>query len=223
MRLKKSTISLITVIIIAIFGIISQNSQNITLEDIPEFSGIPYVEINGNIPYFTEDEYTYDSFEEYGILDLLGRCTVATANIGKDIMPTEERESIGKVKPTGWQYAKYDWVDGKYLYNRCHLIGFQLSGENANERNLITGTRYMNVQGMLPFENMIAEYVKETGNHVLYRVTPVFDGNNLLADGVLMEALSMEDKGYGICFNVFCYNVEPGVIIDYATGKSRAE
>ena len=223
MKLKKSTISLITVIIIAIFGVISQNRQSISLEDIPEFSGIPYVEINGNIPYFTEEDYTYNSFEKYGPLDLLGRCTVVTANIGKDIMPTEEREPIGKVKPTGWQYAKYDWVDGKYLYNRCHLIGFQLSGENANERNLITGTRYMNVQGMLPFENMVAEYVRDTGNHVLYRVTPVFEGNNLLADGVLMEALSMEDKGYGICFNVFCYNVEPGVIIDYQTGKSRAE
>ena len=223
MRLKKSTISFITIVIIAIFGIISQNRQNISLEEIPKFLGIPYVEINGNIPYFTEDDYVYNSFEKYGALDLLGRCTVATANIGRDIMPTEERQPIGKVKPTGWQYAKYDWVDGKYLYNRCHLIGFQLSGENANERNLITGTRYMNVQGMLPFENMVAEYVRETGNHVLYRVTPIFEGNNLLADGVLMEALSMEDEGQGICFNVYCYNVEPGVIIDYATGKSRAE
>lgn len=223
MKLKKSAISLITLIIIAIIGIISRNGQDISLGEIPEFCGIPYVEINGNIPYFTEEEYTYNSFEEYEPLDLMGRCTVATANIGRDIMPKEEREPIGKVKPTGWQYAKYDWVDGKYLYNRCHLIGFQLSGENANERNLITGTRYMNVQGMLPFENMVAEYVKDTGNHVLYRVTPVFDGNNLLADGVLMEALSMEDKGYGICFNVFCYNVEPGVVIDYQTGKSRAE
>ncbi len=223
MKLKKTKLSLIIVIIVAIYGIISQNNQNINLGDIPEFVGIPYVEINSNIPYFTEEEYTYDSFENYKMLDYLGRCRGAVANIGKDIMPTEERQPIGKVKPTGWQYAKYDWVDGKYLYNRCHLIGFQLSGENANERNLITGTRYMNVEGMLPFENMVAEYVRETGNHVLYRVTPIFEGNNLLADGVLMEALSMEDKGQGICFNVYCYNVEPGVIIDYSTGKSRAE
>lgn len=145
------------------------------------------------------------------------------ASVGQDIMPTEERESIGQVKPTGWHTVKYDRVDGKYLYNRCHLIGFQLTGENANEKNLITGTRYMNVEGMLPFENMVADYVKETDNHVLLRVTPIFDGQNLLASGVVMEALSMEDGGNGIGFNVYCYNVQPGISIDYATGESSTE
>ena len=195
----------------------------ITLDNLPSYDGIPYVAINGNIPYFSENEITDISFEHYEELDEFGRCTVAFASLGKDLMPTEERGKIGQIKPTGWQTVKYDFVDGKYLYNRCHLIGFQLSGENANERNLITGTRYMNTEGMLPFENMVADYIKETDNHVMYRVTPIFTEDNLLADGVLMEALSVEDNGDGICFNVFCYNVQPGVFINYTSGKSKKE
>lgn len=193
------------------------------LSSIPAYSGKAYIAVNNNIPYFTEAEYRTTSFEQYAPLDSLGRCGVAFANIGTDIMPTEERGSIGMVKPTGWHTVKYDNVDGKYLYNRCHLIGYQLSGENANEQNLITGTRYMNMDGMLPFENMVADYVEETDNHVLYRVTPIFDGNNLLATGVLMEGLSMEDNGAGVCFNVYCYNVQPGIKINYANGNSEAE
>ena len=191
--------------------------------DIPAYSGSPYVVINGNTPYLTVDDSAYKSYETYSPLDTLGRCGVCIASIGTDIMPTEERGSIGSVKPTGWQTAKYDFVDGKYLYNRCHLIGFQLTGENANTGNLITGTRSMNTQGMLPFENMVADYVKETKNHVLYRVTPVFEGDNLVASGVLMEAVSVEDEGRGIMFCVYCYNVEPGVVIDYKTGKNWEE
>ena len=199
----------------------SQTVSYASLEDIPEFTDSPYIKINDNQPYFTEDDYSDASYESYGKLDKLGRCTSAIANIGKDLMPTEKRGAIGSVKPTGWQVAKYDFVDGKYLYNRCHLIGFQLTGENANEKNLITGTRYMNVDGMLPFENMVADYIKETNNHVLYRVTPVFKDNELVARGVLIEALSVEDKGEGICFNVYCYNNQPGVTINYATGESE--
>lgn len=193
----------------------------IDLSAIPEFSGEPYVAVNGNMPDFTEDEITSEAFESYAELDALGRCGVAVASIGKELMPTEERGSIGSVKPTGWQISKYDFVDGRYLFNRCHLIGFQLSGENANKQNLITGTRYLNVQGMLPFENMVADYVKETGNHVMYRVTPVFEGDNLVACGVQMEGYSVEDNGEGICFNVYCYNVQPNVEIDYADGSNR--
>lgn len=192
----------------------------IELSELPEYSGEPYVEINGNEPDFAEEELTEQSFETYSDLDYLGRCGLAYANVGTDLMPTAERGNIGQVKPSGWQTVKYDHVDGKYLYNRCHLIGYQLSGENANEKNLITGTRYMNVEGMLPFENMVADYVKETDNHVLYRVTPVFDGDNLLAGGVQMEALSVEDGGEGIAYNVYVYNVQPGVEINYATGES---
>lgn len=195
----------------------------VDLNSIPAYSGKAYIAVNNNIPYFAEAEHTTISFEKYSPLDSLGRCGVAFANIGVDIMPTEERGSIGSVRPSGWQIIKYENVDGKYLYNRCHLIGFQLSGENANEQNLITGTRYMNVNGMLPFENMVADYVQETKNHVLYRVTPIFEGNNLLATGVLMEALSMEDNGEGICFNVFCYNEQPGIVIDHSNGDSKAE
>lgn len=187
---------------------------------VPTFSGDPFIAINENNPEFTEDDYTTESYEYYGELDSLGRCTIVMACVGRDLMPTEERENISSVKPSGWVQAQYDFVDGESLYNRCHLIGFQLTGENANENNLITGTRYMNTEGMLPFENMIADYVKETGNHVLYRVTPVFDGTNLVARGVQMEALSMEDHGEGICFNVYVYNNQPGVVIDYATGES---
>lgn len=186
------------------------------------YSGAPYEELNDNQPEFTEKEKTNTkSFEKYSELDDLGRCGVAYANISKEIMPTEERGAIGQVKPTGWHTVKYDVVDGKYLYNRCHLIGYQLAGENANEKNLITGTRYMNVEGMLPFENEVAEYVKDTGNHVLYRVTPLYEGKDLVAKAVQMEGYSVEDQGKGICFNVLVYNAQPGVIIDYTTGESR--
>lgn len=188
---------------------------------IPEFTTEPYVALNDNIPEFEDELKTAESFESYAPLDNLGRCGTAFACIGQDLMPTEERGGIGQVKPSGWQTVKYDFVDGKYLYNRCHLIGFQLTGENANEENLITGTRYMNVQGMLPFENMVADYIKETGNHVLYRVTPIFEGNELVARAVQMEALSIEDDGEGICFNVYVYNNQPGVKINYATGESE--
>lgn len=197
------------------------SSQSFDLDSVPEFSGMPYVVINDNIPSFSRSELTTESYESYSELDHLGRCGVTIASIGRDIMPTEERGEIGSVKPTGWQTVKYDVVDGKYLYNRCHLIGFQLTGENANTKNLITGTRYMNVQGMLPFENMVADYIKETGNHVAYRVTPIFDGDNLLASGVHMEAYSIEDEGDGICFNVYCYNAQPKIIIDYRDGSSE--
>ena len=183
-------------------------------------SDTPYTVLNDNIPLFSEDEITSKSFEEYSDLDGLGRCGAAFACIGTDLMPTEERGAIGQVKPSGWHTVKYDCVDGKYLYNRCHLIGYQLSGENANEKNLITGTRYMNTEGMLPFENEVADYVKETGNHVMYRVTPEYDGENLLANGVRMEAWSVEDDGASVCFHVFVYNIQPGIIIDYATGES---
>lgn len=196
--------------------------QPFSLSSVPAYSGNPYVAINSNMPYFTENEITSVSYEAYGNHDNLGRCTAASASIGKELMPTGERGKIGQIKPTGWHTVKYDNVDGKYLYNRCHLIGYQLSGENANDRNLITGTRYMNVQGMLPFENMVADYVKETNNHVMYRVTPVFDGSNLLASGVLMEALSVEDNGAGICYNVYCYNVQPGININYGDGSSSS-
>jgi DNA-entry nuclease len=196
-------------------------SQSVNpLDSIPNYSGTPYVAVNDNQPYFSNTDLTTTSFESYSNLNSLGRCGVAYACVSTDTMPKEERGSIGQIKPSGWHTVKYDCVDGKYLYNRCHLIGYQLTAENANEQNLITGTRYLNVDGMLPFENMVADYIKETGNHVLYRVTPVFDGNNLVASGVLMEAESVEDKGEGICFNVFCYNVQPGVTIDYVTGDS---
>ena len=190
---------------------------------LPAYSGNPSVEVNGSIPAFTETERRRDAFEEYAELDKLGRCGVAFARIGSETMPTEPRGAIGNVRPSGWQLDKYPWVDQKYLYNRCHLIGWQLAGENDNERNLITGTRSMNTQGMLPYENEIAAYVNGTGNHVLYRVTPVFQGKNLVASGVLMEAESVEDRGAGVQFCVWCYNVEPGVRIDYATGKSEAD
>ena len=196
--------------------------QNQQMEyEVPAYSGASYVEINGNIPFFKEADETTESFEYYSDLDFLGRCGVAFANISREIMPTEERGQIGMVKPSGWHTVKYpEVIEDLYLYNRCHLIGYQLTGENANEKNLITGTRYMNVEGMLPFENLVADYVKETGNHVLYRVTPRFTDQNLVADGVLMEAYSVEDTGAGIQFCVFVYNVQPGIEIDYATGES---
>ena len=198
----------------------SQDPVSATLDNIPAYSGTPYVVIDDNEPDFTEDELTDQSYESYSDLDELGRCGVAASNIGTDLMPTGKRGKIGQVKPSGWQTIKFDNVDGKYLYNRCHLIGYQLTAENANEKNLITGTRYMNVDGMLPFENMVADYIKETDNHVMYRVTPVFEGGNLVASGVLMEAESVEDHGEGVKFNVYVYNVQPGITIDYATGKA---
>ena len=188
--------------------------------DVPAYSGEPYTAVNNNEPYFTSDDLTTEAFENYSELDALGRCGVAYANVCLETMPTEKRGSISEVKPTGWHSVKYDNVDGKSLYNRCHLIGYQLTAENANQQNLITGTRYLNVDGMLPFENMVADYVKETDNHVLYRVTPIFTGDNLVADGVLMEGYSVEDEGDGICFCVYAYNVQPGITIDYATGDS---
>lgn len=194
---------------------------NISVDGIPEYSGSPYVAINDNVPQFSEKDLVTSSYEYYSELDSLDRCGVVYACIGTDLMPTEERGNIGSVKPTGWHTIKYDIVDGKYLYNRCHLIGYQLSGENANTKNLITGTRYLNVDGMLPFENMVADYVKETNNHVMYRVTPVFEGDNLVASGVQIEAQSVEDNGEGILFNVYCYNVQPGIEIDYVTGESQ--
>ena len=203
---------------------LTQNdSASFDFSSIPSFDGKPYIAVNNNIPYFNDSELTTKSFEKYSRLDNLSRCGVAYASIGTDIMPTGERGSIGNVKPSGWHTIKYANVDGKYLYNRCHLIGFQLSGENANESNLITGTRYMNMKGMLPFENMVADYVQETRNHVMYRVTPIFEGDNLLASGVLMEGYSVEDNGDGICFNVFCYNAQPGIKINYANGDSESE
>ncbi|MBT9822215.1 DNA/RNA non-specific endonuclease [Clostridium sp. MCC328] len=190
-------------------------------ETVPVYSGEPYTELNGNIPYFTDRKKTEDVFEHYSDLDTLGRCGAAYANICKELMPTEKRGEIGMIKPTGWHTVRYDdIISDKYLYNRCHLIGFQLAGENANEKNLVTGTRYMNVDGMLPFENMIADYVKETDNHVLYRVTPIFVGDDLVCRGVEMEAYSVEDNGEGTSFHVFVYNIQPGIEIDYATGDS---
>lgn len=197
------------------------DSQSILSAVVP-YSGEPYTVLGDNVPQFSAEDQTDASYEQYAPLDSLGRCGTAQACIGTDLMPTEERGSIGSVKPSGWHTVKYDFVNGKYLYNRCHLIGFQLTGENANACNLITGTRYLNIEGMLPFENMVADYIKETGNHVLYRVTPVFDGDNLVASGVRMEAFSVEDNGDGICFDVYAYNVQPGVVIDYASGESRA-
>lgn len=221
---KKLTLGSVVVIILLLVVYFLLPSPEpapaISLEEVPEYTGEPFAILNSNTPLFTQEDYVTESYERYDDLDALNRCTLTVACIGRDLMPTEERGSIGQVKPTGWVTAKYDFVDGKYLYNRCHLIGHQLTGENANERNLITGTRYMNVEGMLPFENMVADYVKETGNHVLYRVIPVFEGSELVARGVTMEAWSVEDNGEGICFYVYVYNVQPGVEIDYATGES---
>lgn len=200
-------------------GIFSYRANK--FEKYPEYRGAPYAVINGNVPYFNAEEKSSKyCFEYYGDLDKLGRCTKAVACLGTETMPSEERGDISNIKPTGWQTHKYDFIDGEYLYNRCHLIGFQLSGENANEKNLITGTRYMNAKGMLPFENIVADYIKETANHVMYRVTPVFRGDNLIADGVYMEAYSVEDGGEGVCFCVFVYNVQPKVKIDYKNGES---
>lgn len=222
MKIKKITLLLISLCIL-LSGCTIQNGyeQPVSLVDTPQYSGEPFVVLNGGEPEFEEQDLVTQSYEAYSDFDRFGRCGTAIACIGQDIMPTEERGSIGHIKPSGWQYAKYDFVDGKYLYNRCHLIGYQLTGENANEQNLITGTRYFNTEGMLPFENEVADYVKDTGNHVLYRVTPVFEDENLVASGVVMEAKSVEDGGKGVCFNVYVYNVQPGVEIDYLTGESR--
>ena len=222
---KKLTIPGVILLILAI--LVSWYLQKLqepqyseSVQNVPAFSGDPYVVINENQPEFSQEDMTTDSYEYYSPLDSLGRCGYTMACIGYDLMPTEDRESISSVKPTGWIQNQYDFVDGKSLYNRCHLIGFQLTGENANERNLVTGTRYCNVEGMLPFENMVADYVKESRNHVLYRVTPVYDGDNLVCRGIQMEAWSVEDSGDGVCFNVYVYNNQPGVTIDYATGDN---
>lgn len=226
-RNKRSLLLLIAILLtffIAGCGEVEEANGSFDMANIPAYSGKPYVVVNGNTPYFSDSELTTTSYESYSDLDSLGRCGVCIASVGQDIMPTEERGSIGSVKPTGWQTVKYNGVvDGNYLYNRCHLIGYQLTAENANDKNLITGTRYMNVEGMLPFENMVADYVKETDNHVLYRVTPIFEGNNLVASGVLMEAKSVEDGGDGILFCVYCYNVQPNVTINYLDGSSKID
>ena len=218
---------LVAVISVAsIIGCRAHANKKTAEGDIPAYSGSPAVIINDNKPEFAKSEITKVSFESYGELDDLGRCTPAMACIGQDLMPTKDRESISMVRPTGWDQEKYPGLvdsDPPYLYNRCHMIGFQLTGENANEQNLITGTRYMNVEGMLPYENEVAEYIRSTGNHVMYRVTPVFEGDNLLCDGVKIEALSVEDNGKGVSFNVFCYNVQPGVIIDYSDGSNKLD
>ena len=201
-------------------------SEQFDVNTVPDYSGKAYAEINDNVPFFTDADLqkAANSYESYSSLDSLGRCGVCIASVGTDIMPTEERGNIGQVKPSGWQTVKYNGiVDGNYLYNRCHLIGYQLTGENDNEQNLITGTRYMNTDGMLLFENMVADYVQSTGNHVLYRVTPIFEGDNLVASGVVIEAESVEDSGAGLLFNVYVYNVQPGVSIDYASGKSELD
>ena len=201
------------------FSTVESSAQEI----IPEYSGYASIALNNNVPQFSSQELTTSAYETYGALDQLGRCTTAVSCIGTELMPTEERGSIGMIKPTGWNQNKYPGIvdsNPPYLYNRCHMIGYQLTAENANERNLITGTRYLNIEGMLPYEKSVANYIKSTGNHVMYRVTPYFEGKNLLCNGVQIEAYSVEDSGKGICFNVFCYNVQPGVVIDYKTGNN---
>lgn len=227
MRYRQNLFALLVLVWCLVLTACSGSSQpavDLGQVDISQFrTEQPWVELEGGEPAFSQEEMTTTAFEDYAPLDALGRCGTAYACLGRETMPTEERGEIGQVKPAGWHTVKYDWVDGKYLYNRCHLIGYQLSGENANERNLITGTRFLNTQGMLPFENQVADYIDETGNHVLYRVTPVYDGNDLVAWGVRMEAYSVEDNGAGVKFHVLCFNAEPGVAIDYATGDSWAD
>lgn len=219
----------LTALILAVALLFSCSSTEIiSLDEIPAYSDSAYVKINGNVPFFTDDEITDIGFERYSELDYLGRCGAAVASVGKETMPTEDRESITSVKPSGWEYNgksnnnKYDFVDAKYIYNRCHLIGFLLTGENDNEKNLITGTRYLNIEGMYAFENMVQDFVIETGYHVMYRVTPIYEGKNLVASGVLVEGLSVEDRGEGISFCIYAYNVQPGVEINYLTGENRA-
>lgn len=226
MRKNNRLFLLIIVLLTVLFSSCRKTAPSAYFEEsvkLPQFQNEPYAVLEDNQPGFTQEQKVTESYEYYSELDAYNRCGYTMACIGPDIMPNEDRGSIGQVKPTGWQTVKYDFVDGKYLYNRCHLIGYQLTGENANEKNLITGTRYMNVEGMLPFENMVADYVKETGNHVLYRVTPVFEDDELVARGVEMEAWSVEDNGEGICFHVYVFNVQPGVIINYADGTSRLD
>ncbi len=232
---KKQISKILAILLILLLGALGYNVDGFFPDDftqnyagtVPsgekEYEDAAYVVVDNNMPSFTAEELRQKPFEYYSELDDLGRCGPATAMISQELMPTEERDSIGQVKPTGWHTVKYDVVDGKYLYNRCHLIGFQLTGENANEKNLITGTRYLNVDGMLPFEDLVAEYIDYTGNAVLYRVTPIYEGENLLASGVQMEAFSVEDQGQGICFNVYVANVQPGVVINYANGESWLE
>lgn len=221
LTVKQALLVVVLLIVVsAVRWYLTPPAETYSTENIPPYDGTPYVVLNDNQPSFTAEDMTDVSYEFYSDLDELGRCGVTEACIGRDLMPTEKRGDISSVKPTGWVQNQYDFVDGKSLWNRCHLIGFQLAGENANECNLITGTRYLNVEGMLPFENLVADYVKETDNHVLYRVTPAFQGTELVARGVQMEAYSVEDSGDGVCFNVFCYNVQPGVEIDYATGDN---
>ena len=214
--------------IVILLSVLSGCRQVISLDEIPDYSGKAYVEINGGDPFFTEDEITDEAFESYSPLDALGRCGVAFACLGIELMPTEDRDDISSITPTGWEYGGlsnnnvYDFVENGYVYNRCHLIGFQLAGENDNEKNLITGTRYMNIEGMLDFENEVAEYIEDTENHVMYRVTPIYNGLDYVARGVLMEGYSVEDDGRGICFCIYAYNVQPGVTIDYFTGVNVA-
>lgn len=230
-RYKKSWISLVVSLICIIYAlsisfegednnVINENYNAASLSEIPEYSGEPFVIINENMPIFSAEELTEEAYESYSSLDSIGRCGVAIASCGSELMPVGERGDISDIYPSGWEQEYYDFVDGSYLYNRCHLLGWQLTGEDANERNLITGTRYMNTEGMLPFENMIADYIRETDNHVAYRVTPIFEDDNLVASGIQLEAYSVEDNGEGICFNVYCYNVQPGISIDYKTGES---
>ncbi len=229
--MKKTVIELFIIGLVIIYSVFHSEindflikvlpSESYSLTTIPEYNGKSYVILDNNEPNFSEADKARETFEYYSNLDILGRAGVAFAKIDKSLMPTEERGSIGMVKPSGWHTVKYDIVDGKYLYNRCHLIGYQLTGENANEQNLITCTRYMNTKGMLEFENKVAEYVKKTNNHVLYRVTPIYEGANLLANGVVMEGLSVEDDGRGIKFHVYVYNIQDGIEIDYKTGDSK--
>ena len=230
-KLQSSALALLALLVLvflaSLFGKSSKDqSGEATDIKIPDYSGAPFVIINNNIPFFDENDYAKETFELYSKLDSLGRCGVAYANVSRELMPTEERGKIRDIKPSGWRQAKYEGIvdsNPPYLYNRCHLIAYCLTAENANEQNLITGTHYMNVEGMLPFEEEVARYLDRNDNHVLYRVTPIFEGNNLVANGVLMEAYSIEDNGTGICFCVYCYNVQPGVTIDYRTGKSLKE
>ena len=219
---KKADISQVTSPGQSEAGITVNKAVGLEAEDIPDYSGKPYIVINNNAPDFKQSELKAKPYEHYAELDRYGRCRESVACIGKELMPKDERETISEVKPTGWHSIRFSFIDGESLYNRCHLIGFQLTGENANEKNLITGTRYLNIEGMLPFENMTAEYIRETGNHVLYRVTPIYSATELVARGVQMEAYSVEDVGRGLCFNVFCYNVQPNVKIDYKTGEAEA-